>query len=577
MDDDLVRIDREGDLAVLTLNRPGARNAVNGASGDRHLQRHGRRAGCGAVIVLTGADPAFCAGLDLRDLGLDHLERELAPFVASVANSAVPVIAAVNGPAVTGGFEVALACDFMVASERAAFADTHLRVGVYPGPVAVDLPRRIGMAKARELSLTGNFVDARTALRLGLVNHLVPHDDLLPTAIDLARAVAEQDRSMVAALRRDWDETGGLPLAEARRVHIEHASRASSGARADDLASHREAVLERSKTQRQSYSAPRRSGREKRHRECRKASPRTASSVGGGCGALGSAGAGIRPPPPSRPTSSMNVWYIDFSQALLSWVLMLPIGMVRSAWAMAPPGAKAAGPLFGGASVASLCAHSWAVASSSSGGTTRLTRGRLRGRDRLTEQRHLLGPDEADRPSEQPGPAALERQPAPHEDLPEGGLLAGEHEVASERQLAPPAGGDAVHGGDEGLRALPDAVDHAIPAVEDPVLTATVGSAALLGDLDGATLLGQIGARRERPAVAGDDRDTHRRVLRDLLDGLDDGRAQRPVDGVALLGSVQAEPGHTLVGDRVLQAPFGERRHQICHADAPLPASASGQ
>ena len=119
-----------------------------------------------AVIVITGADPAFCAGLNLRSLGTDQL-ADLPPFMATVAASAVPVIAAVNGPAVTGGFELALAADFIVASERAAFADTHLRVGVYPGPVLVDLPRRVGLAWAREMSLTGNFVDAATALRIG--------------------------------------------------------------------------------------------------------------------------------------------------------------------------------------------------------------------------------------------------------------------------------------------------------------------------------------------------------------------------------------------------------------------------
>src|SRR5262249_14530034 len=106
-----------------------------------------------AVIVLTGADPAFCAGLDLRDLGAARLRhRPRSPAAAAAA--AVPFIAAVNGAAVTGGFELALACDFMIASERARFADTHLRVGVYPGPVAVDLPRRVGMAYAREMSLT---------------------------------------------------------------------------------------------------------------------------------------------------------------------------------------------------------------------------------------------------------------------------------------------------------------------------------------------------------------------------------------------------------------------------------------
>jgi enoyl-CoA hydratase len=248
MAEDLVRIEREGTIAVLTLNRPAARNAVNGAMATAICEAMAATQDA-AVIVLTGADPAFCAGLDLRDLGVADL-GDLAPFVASVANSDVPVLAAVNGPAVTGGFEIALACDFIVASERAAFADTHLRVGVYPGPVAVDLPRRVGMAKARELSLTGDFVDADTALRLGLVNHVVAHDELLAFTLGLARAIAEQDPTMVRALRRDWDETGGLPLANARRVHIDHATRASGHASASGLASRRDAVLERSRLQR---------------------------------------------------------------------------------------------------------------------------------------------------------------------------------------------------------------------------------------------------------------------------------------------------------------------------------------
>ena len=159
------------------------------------------------MIVITGADPAFCAGLDLRSLGTDDM-GDLPPFNRVVADSAVPTIAAVNGPAVTGGFELALGCDFIVASERAAFADTHLRVGVYPGPVLVDLPRRVGMAWARELSLTGNFVDAATAERIGIANHVVPHDQLLPFTRELARAVAEQDRGMVAAMRRGLGRHG---------------------------------------------------------------------------------------------------------------------------------------------------------------------------------------------------------------------------------------------------------------------------------------------------------------------------------------------------------------------------------
>jgi enoyl-CoA hydratase len=200
-----------------------------------------------AVIVLTGADPAFCAGLDLRDLGVDQL-RDLPRFADAAATSAVPIIAAVNGPAVTGGFELALACDFMIASQRARFADTHLRVGVYPGPVAVDLPRRVGMAYAREMSLTGDFVDAAEALRIGLVNHVVPHEQLLDAAMAKARSIAEQPRDMVAMLRKDWTATERLPLEDAQRVHYEHAARGGFGAATGaTIAARREAVIARAR------------------------------------------------------------------------------------------------------------------------------------------------------------------------------------------------------------------------------------------------------------------------------------------------------------------------------------------
>ncbi|MDB5447462.1 MAG: echA8 12, partial [Phenylobacterium sp.] len=162
---DVVQVARIGKVAVITLNRPQARNAINVelASAFRAAVAEAQDAGC---IVVTGADPAFCAGLDLKNLGTAALS-DLPSYSDALTASAAPLIAAVNGPAVTGGFEIALACDFIVASERAAFADTHVRVGVYPGPVLVDLPRRVGMAWAREMSMTGNFVDAATALRIG--------------------------------------------------------------------------------------------------------------------------------------------------------------------------------------------------------------------------------------------------------------------------------------------------------------------------------------------------------------------------------------------------------------------------
>jgi enoyl-CoA hydratase len=157
----------------------------------------------------------------------------------------------VNGAAVTGGFEIALAADFMVASTRAVFADTHLRVGGYPGPVLVDLPRRVGIAKAREMSLTGNFVDAETALRIGLVNHVVEHEDLLPFTLGLAQAIAEQDPRMVATMRRDWDATSELPVLEAHRAHAQFAvDNGFRDAGRETLRANADAVFARSKEQR---------------------------------------------------------------------------------------------------------------------------------------------------------------------------------------------------------------------------------------------------------------------------------------------------------------------------------------
>ncbi|MBO0729056.1 MAG: enoyl-CoA hydratase/isomerase family protein [Acidimicrobiaceae bacterium] len=247
---DVLSVERHGSVALVRLRRPEARNAVNVALATAICEAI---AGCqdASAIVLTGEDPAFCAGLDLRSLGVDAL-GDLPPFVASVAGSQVPVIAAVNGPAVTGGFELALAADFIVASQRASFADTHLRVGVYPGPVLVDLPRRVGPAWAREMSLTGNFVDAATALRIGITNHVVEHDRLVPFALELAAAIAEQDRAMVATMRRDWDATAGGPISEARRIHEGFARKGGfrSVTSAEGIASRRDAVLRRSQAQR---------------------------------------------------------------------------------------------------------------------------------------------------------------------------------------------------------------------------------------------------------------------------------------------------------------------------------------
>jgi enoyl-CoA hydratase/carnithine racemase len=164
MTDQLVLTRDDAAVRVVTLNRPEARNALSVA-----LERQLAAALLSAdedenvaCIVLTGSDPAFCAGLDLKELGSGTAAATLSendsPFAVLWAMH-TPTIGAVNGACMTGGLELALACDFLVASERARFGDTHARVGFTPaGGMSVLLPQAIGLRKAREMSFTGNLM-----------------------------------------------------------------------------------------------------------------------------------------------------------------------------------------------------------------------------------------------------------------------------------------------------------------------------------------------------------------------------------------------------------------------------------
>jgi enoyl-CoA hydratase len=227
---DVVLVDSVDGVCTITLNRPEVRNAL-----DTALQRASAAAleaaeadDAVSVVVLTGANPAFCAGLDLRELGSTAAnlvgsgdEPVVSPFTV-LWTMAKPVIGAVNGPAVTGGFELALACDFLVASERARFGDTHARVGVTPGGgMSVFLPQAVGLRRAKEMSLTGNFVDAAEAAALGLVNHVVPHHDLMPTAHALAADIAANDQHAVRNLKRLYDRGSKLSVGDAIELEQE--------------------------------------------------------------------------------------------------------------------------------------------------------------------------------------------------------------------------------------------------------------------------------------------------------------------------------------------------------------------
>jgi len=210
----VITTERHGPVALVILDRPEARNALTGAM-IASLATELSDADADpdvAVVVLTGRDPAFCAGLDLTDLARTYQALSEAPRGAGersgprisrglVPETTTPRIGAVNGPAVTGGLELALGCDFLIASERATFADTHARVGVMPaGGMTIRLPQLIGVNRARQMSLTGDFVDAATAGAWGLVNEVVPHEQLVPRALELAGAIAEADPAAVAEL-----------------------------------------------------------------------------------------------------------------------------------------------------------------------------------------------------------------------------------------------------------------------------------------------------------------------------------------------------------------------------------------
>jgi len=259
---DVVRVEAADRVCTITLHRPEARNALNTA-----LHRASGAALAAAedddgvdVVVLTGADPAFCAGLDLKELGSgganlaggrgdDHDDLRWTNPIQAVWAMTKPVIGAINGACVTGGFELALGCDFLVASERAFFGDTHARVGVTPGGgMSVYLPMAVGLRRAKEMSLTGNFIDAAEAHRLGLVNHVVAHEELASTAHSLAMDIAGNDGPTVRHLKKLYDHNAALPVGEA--IAHEQAVFRDYRVDFDEIERRRAAIVDRGRSQR---------------------------------------------------------------------------------------------------------------------------------------------------------------------------------------------------------------------------------------------------------------------------------------------------------------------------------------
>lgn len=194
-----VLFEKENGVALITLNRPSLRNALNQdllanlyhsidtVSADIDIR----------AAIITGAGPGFCSGLDLNAIATENLadpcgdSRDMLTVFGACKK---PIIGAINGATMTGGFELALNCDFLIASEQASFADTHVKVGIHPGwGMSQLLQEAVGQRMAKQMSLTCQFISARDALRIGLVNEVVTADRLVPRAKEIAGYIAAQN------------------------------------------------------------------------------------------------------------------------------------------------------------------------------------------------------------------------------------------------------------------------------------------------------------------------------------------------------------------------------------------------
>lgn len=256
MSEPVILVEKSGAVATVTLNRPTAMNALSrelrtaiaetfeALEADKDIR----------VAILTGAGKAFCAGLDLKELGSDTggINATIGDKdpVTSIGQFSGPVIGAINGVAITGGFELAIACDVLICSENARFADTHARVGILPGwGLSQKLSRAIGIYRAKELSLTGNFLSARQAADWGLVNRVVPADELLPTCRKLADDMLSVVPECLPAYKKLIDEGFAEDFGTALKTERQFSNAANKSVAPEEIAARRAGIQERGKQQ----------------------------------------------------------------------------------------------------------------------------------------------------------------------------------------------------------------------------------------------------------------------------------------------------------------------------------------
>ncbi|HMT42748.1 MAG TPA: enoyl-CoA hydratase-related protein [Sphingorhabdus sp.] len=216
MNDLVTREDLDG-IAIVSLNRPDKRNALNIALWlelEAHIAAIHKAGDAFGAVILRANGPVFCAGNDLKDRGSELPRPNFqASIVTALATLPQPVIVAVQGGCYTGGLELALAGDIILAAENAVFADTHGKFALVPiWGMSQRLPRRVGQWKAREMSFTGLPVSGAEAAQIGLANHVVPDAELDAKALELASAIAAQSRHSVFAYKQLYLDQADLPL-----------------------------------------------------------------------------------------------------------------------------------------------------------------------------------------------------------------------------------------------------------------------------------------------------------------------------------------------------------------------------
>jgi len=256
MSEPVIKVDVENEVAIVTLNRPQAMNALSRELRTAIAETFEKLESDPAVrvVILTGAGKAFCAGLDLKELGQgrDTVQGtvETKDPVTSIARFSGPIIGAINGVAITGGFELALACDVLICSSEARFADTHGRVGILPGwGLSQRLSRTIGIYRAKELSLTGNFLTAQQAADWGLANRVVAPDELIPAAKKLANDMLSLVPEALSGYKKLIDQGYAEAFGDALKTELKFSGAANKAVRSTDIEARRESIRQRGQTQ----------------------------------------------------------------------------------------------------------------------------------------------------------------------------------------------------------------------------------------------------------------------------------------------------------------------------------------